>query len=98
MATTTDNSPTADKQLVETFIASVWNGEDLDALDELAPAALVVHQLGGDVTRSSREVFTSFVKEFRHAVPDLTHHPETIVAEGDHVAVYQTVTGTPENE
>lgn len=98
MTTTTDRTVTAEKELVHRFIANVWNGEDIDAIADLAPSDLVVHQLGGDITRTNREEFRTFVEEFRHAVPDLTHHPKTMVAEGETVIVYQTVTGTPERQ
>jgi predicted ester cyclase len=83
----------ANRKLVRRFVAAVWNGEDLDAIEELATADLVVHALGANVDRT-REAFLEFHTGLLDAVPDL----EDVVAESDRVVVHATIRGTPESQ
>jgi Predicted ester cyclase len=87
----------ANRKLVRRFVAAVWNGEDLDAIQELATADLVVHALGADVDRT-REAFLEFHTGLLDAVPDLEHVVEDVVAESDRVVVHATIRGTPESQ
>ena len=100
-----EHSPTADgespsvtetnRELVHRFVASVWNGEDLDAIEELATPDLVVHGIGAGVDRT-REEFLGFHAGLLDAVPDLEHVVEDVLVEGDRAVAYVTVRGTPE--
>lgn len=85
------------QELVDLFIATVWNGEDLAAIEELATDDLVVHHLGADVDRTRVE-FTEFHAGLLEAVPDLEHVVEELVAENDQVVAYVTIRGTPERQ
>jgi predicted ester cyclase len=87
----------ANRDLVRRFVASVWNGEDLDAIDDLATADLVVHGLGAGVDRT-REEFATFHAGLLDAVPDLEHAVEDVVVEGDRAVAYVTARGTPEKQ
>lgn len=85
------------KELVARFIEAVWNGEDLDAIEDLAAADLVVHGLGAGVDRT-RDEFAAFHGGLLDAVPDLEHVVEDVVAEEDQVVAYVTIRGTPERQ
>lgn len=85
------------KELVARFVDAVWNGKDLDALEDLATDDFVVHHLGADVDRT-RDEFTEFHAGLLEAVPDLEHDVEDIVAEGDRVVAYVAIRGTPERQ
>ncbi len=107
MAPEMDHSPATDgdsrgtteanRDLVRRFVANVWNGEELDAIEELATPDLVVHGLGAGVDRN-REEFVEFHRGLLDAVPDLEHVVEDVVVEGDRVVAYATVRGTPERQ
>ena len=107
MAPEIDHSPATDGEsqssvetngdLVRRFVANVWNGEDLDAIEELATPDLVVHGLGAGVDRS-REEFLEFHAGLLDAVPDLEHAVEDVVVEDDRAVAYVTVRGTPERQ
>lgn len=94
---TTAKHVVENKELVTGFIDAVWNGEDLDAIEDLATADLVVHGLGAGVDRT-RDEFAEFHGELLEAVPDLEHVVEDIVAEKDQVVAYVTIRGTPEHQ
>jgi len=84
-------------ELVRRFVASVWNGEDLDSIEELATADLVVHALGAGLDRT-REEFVEFHGGLLEAVPDLEHVVEDVVVEGDGAVAYVAIRGTPEKQ
>lgn len=89
--------PDEARDLVHQFIGTVWNGTDLDAIEELGTADLVVHGLGAGVDRE-RDDFLPFHQGLLDAVPDLTHSVEDIVVEGDTVVAYVSIRGTPEHQ
>ena len=107
MAPGTDRAPTMDgespsateatRDLVRRFVTNVWNGEDLDTIEDLATPDLVVHGLGAGVDRT-REEFVEFHAGLLDAVPDLEHAVEDVVVEGDRAVAYVTVRGTPERQ
>ena len=88
-------SADATRELVERFVRDVWNGGDLEAIGTLAAPDLVVHGLGAGVDRS-RDEFVAFHRGLLEAVPDLTHHVEDVVVEGDDAVAFVRLTGTPE--
>ncbi len=78
--------PTDDvKALVSEFIEKVWNKADMAALDELTLATYTYH-LGGQPARD-RAAMQQFVQAVHVAFPDWRVQIQTIVAEGDSVAV-----------
>lgn len=91
-----DARGTAHERLVRRFVRDVWNGEDLDAIETLASADLVVHHLGAGRDRS-RESFAAFHSTLLDAIPDLSHEIDDLVIEGDRVTARLTLTGTPEH-
>lgn len=97
MTVAAEQSVTANKELVAGFIDSVWNGENLHAIEDLATADLVVHGLGAGVDRT-RDEFAEFHRGLLDAVPDLGHVVEDIVAENDQVVAYVSIRGTPERQ
>lgn len=95
MATTQRHG--SNEALVLRFVDDVWNGEDLDALDELTTADFVTHHLGAGNDRD-RDEFREFHAGLLSAVPDLTHVVEDVVADGDDLVAYLTISGTPERQ
>lgn len=96
--TTSATQPVAEnKKLVTRFIDAIWNGEDLDSLNDLASPDLVIHGLGAGVDRTRGE-FAEFHGGLLDAVPDLDHVIEDIVVEGDRVVTYVTIRGTPQRQ
>lgn len=83
--------------LVHRFVAAVWNGEDLDVIEELAAPDLVVHHLGAGVDRT-REEFLEFHGGLLEAVPDLEHVVEDVLVEGNGAVAYVTIRGAPERQ
>jgi predicted ester cyclase len=83
--------------LVRRFVADVWNGEDLDAVEDLATADLVVHGLGAGVDRT-REEFVEFHRGLLAAVPDLDHAVEDLLVDRDGVVAHVRIRGTPERQ
>lgn len=80
------------KDLVEDYIERVWNGGEPDALDELTAPGFT-YQLGGQPPRDVAAM-KGFLAELREAFPDWNVRIETIVGEGDVVAVRWTGTAT----
>lgn len=91
------SAPEANGELIRRFVASVWNGEDLDAVEELTTTDLVVHALGADVDRT-REEFVEFHAGLLEAIPDLEHAIEDVIIEGDRAVAYVTIRGTPKKQ
>lgn len=87
----------SNRDLVRRFVTSVWNGEDLGAIEDLTTDDLVVHALGADVDRT-REEFVEFHAGLLEAIPDLEHVVEDVVVEGDGAVAYVTIHGTPEKQ
>ena len=87
----------SNETLVRRFVADVWNGEDLDALDELTTADFVAHHLGAGNDRDG-DAFREFHAGLLSAVPDLTHEVEDVVVDGDDLVAYLTISGTPERQ
>lgn len=85
------------EELVRRFVAAVWNGEEIDAIEDLAADGLVVHGLGAGVDRD-REEFLAFHGGLLDAVPDLHHEVSKLVTEGDRVVAYVRIRGTPERQ
>lgn len=87
---------TTNEQVVCRLIEDVWSKGNYDIVDELVTEDYVEHDpaLSEDVT--GREEFTENVDGFRETLVGLEKDIETVVAEGDTVAVEYTFTGTHE--
>jgi steroid delta-isomerase-like uncharacterized protein len=88
----------ANKAVVRRFIDEVWNGGDLDAIDELISEDHVDHDPGREGTPGGREGMRAFVQMYRTAYPDTHIEMGEMVAEGDLVAGNWTATGTHQGE
>ncbi len=82
------------KQLVERFVAAI-NARDLAALDTLvAPDVVRRSPSTPGVTVNSLEELKAFLRQDLAAVPDNVQTIQTLVAEGDWVAIWATYAGT----
>lgn len=95
MATAQRNE--TNEALVRRFVADVWNGGDLESIQQLTTADFVAHQLGASNDRD-RDAFKEFHAGLLDAVPDLRHEVEDVVADGDDLVLFLTVRGTPEKQ
>ena len=86
----------ANKEVVFAFAEATNNGE-WDKLDELMTENFVRHsQATPEVQVRSRDEFKDLQKKFLTIFPDQHVQIETIIAEGDYVAIYATYSGTQE--
>ena len=78
-------------------ITEVFNGGDIEVLDELLAEGFVEHNPlpGAD---ADRDGFKRTVRELREAFPDLETEVDLKVADGDLVANHWTSSGTHEGE
>jgi len=84
----------ANKELIEQFALAV-NNADWDAFDTLVTDDLKRHsQATPGVEVNSREDFVNLQKPWLEACPDQKITMEMLIAEGDKVAVYATLSGT----
>lgn len=92
------SSPTgnleANKTTVRQLIAAI-NEHDFDAIDELVAADVVRHsQATPGVEVRNREQLKEFLRQDLTTFPDAHQEIHCMVAEGDKVALYLTLTGT----
>lgn len=84
------------KATIERFIEAL-NNHDLDALDALVRADFVRHsQATAGLSIRSRDEFKAFLRQDQATFPDAYQEVLMMVAEGDKLAVYVTLTGTQE--
>jgi steroid delta-isomerase-like uncharacterized protein len=90
--TTADQNEERLKRLYD----NVWNGEDLDVVDDLVGAEYVIHdreiaeELGGP------ELYKALVRMTREIFPDMAFSLEDVIAVDDRVVVRWTMRGTHE--
>lgn len=84
------------EQIARTWFDQVWNQGNEAAIDQLMAPGANFHGLAppaaGPVV--GPEGFKPFYRQFREAFPDIHIEIDKLVAQGDTVAVYCTVTGT----
>lgn len=86
--------PEANKAVVERFVQAM-NARDFEALDDLVAPDVVRHSPSTPgVTVNSLDDFKEFLRGDFAAVPDSRQTIETMVAEGDRVAVRMLYEGT----
>ncbi len=84
----------ANKNTVRQLIAAI-NEHDFDAIDELVAADVVRHsQATPGVEVHNREQLKEFLRQDLATFPDAHQEIHSMVAEGDKVALYLTLTGT----
>lgn len=77
------------------FVADVWNGEAVDAIETLTTPDFVLHQLVAD-EHHDQVGFATFQAGILEAIPDLTIEVEDIVVQGDDAVAFVRMRGTPE--
>ena len=89
-------SAEANEALVSRYIEEVWNGHDLDAIDEIVSPEYINHAASTEEYRrgGSRRAVEWLLSVF----PDHNFDVEDIVASGDTVATRGTCSGTHEGE
>lgn len=88
----------ANKAIVRRFVEEVYNGGNLDAIDELLSEDHTDHDPAAAATGGGREGARAMVQMFRSAFPDLHVELGELVADGDLVATTWTGTGTHQGE
>lgn len=90
-----DSSAERSKRIARRYVEEVWNGGDVDAMDEILTRDQLYHDPTFDGEEDLEE-FKRFIREYREAFPDLRYDVDDYVAEGDTVAFWGRVTGTHE--
>jgi len=85
------------KAVSRRFFEEVWNGGDMDALQQLAAADIVLHDRDEGDFRGL-EAARALVSSYRTAFPDLRFAIQEQIAEGDKVATLWKATGTHRGE
>lgn len=80
------------RALVASYVEKIWNGADLDALEDLTTPEYT-YRLGGHPPRDI-DAMRQFLDELRTAFPDWTVEIESIVADGGVVAIRWTGSAT----
>jgi steroid delta-isomerase-like uncharacterized protein len=83
------------KKLVETLCKSVFQNHDFSRLDEIMRDDYIQHN---EDAAQGKVGFIKFHEHFFEAMPDFTYTVRKIVAEGDTVILYATVTATHQGE
>lgn len=82
------------KQLVRRAVEQVWNGGNLDAVDEFVASDFVIHAATPEKEVHGPEGTRQYFTMLRQAFPDLHFTIEDQVAAGDRVVTRWTATGT----
>jgi steroid delta-isomerase-like uncharacterized protein len=85
----------ANKAACQRFYDQALNQSDTTAVDSLVAADAVEHQqMPPGYPSGTTAAIKKFIAEWHVAFPDMKITVEKMVAEGDHVAIYSTMTGT----
>ena len=87
------------KQVVRRIVEEMFNAGKLDVADEIFSPEFV--DRGHDQMAQKKggpDGFANFVKTIREALPDINAAIQTMVAEGDYVAMWNTATATHRGE
>lgn len=80
------------KELIRDLFERVWNGGDLDVVEEVFAPGFRFHAPGGGEA-ANREAFKRFLSAFQSTFPDGRWEMEDLVAEADRVAFRVTFRG-----
>jgi len=83
------------KKLVETLCKSVFQNHDFSRLDEIMRNDYIHHN---DDPPQGKAGFKKVHEQFIKAMPDFRYTVKKIIAEGNTVMMYSTVTGTHQGE
>ena len=87
----------SNKALLRRDLEEVWNQGNLDAIDELFAADVILHEAPPGAL-SGAEGVKQVVAGYRAAFPDLHFTIEDLIAEGDRVVNRWSLTGTHKGE
>lgn len=90
-------SPDESKQLLERYVAEVWENGNLDALRDFLAADYRRH-VSPTLPPLDLEEQTQRLAGFRSAFPDIELKVAEVIAEGDRIAFRSTITGTHRGE
>ena len=95
---TTDDT-TSNKMIVQRYVDEVQNGHDLDAIADIFSKNFIDHTASGGGAfvggiNGLKQGYASFLAAF----PDLHATIDALIAEGDKVVAYKTLTGTHSGE
>ena len=80
-------------------IFDVWDGDDLDALDDLLAEDVTLHAPEGvRGTVHGRDAYRNTLRMIRTGLPDLAFEADEVVAEGDVVMASCTFRGTHDGD
>lgn len=79
------------KNIVNKLIDDVFINHDLSGLDDIMRDDYIQHN---DIAAQGKAGFVALFKQTFKAIPDFRYHINRLVAEGDIVVAYVTVTGT----
>jgi steroid delta-isomerase-like uncharacterized protein len=85
------------KAISRQFIERVWNEGNLEAIDDLTTADVVLHDRDAGDHRG-HEAVRAFVKTFKDAFPDSRYSIDEQIADGDTVVTRWTARGTHTGE
>jgi steroid delta-isomerase-like uncharacterized protein len=94
----TNESATANKQLVDAFIQALFTDGDLGAVDRYLDPNMVNHDRPFPGASDGPEGMRQAAAMFRRALPDWHSEVEQLVAEGDTVVERFTASGTHRGE
>ena len=89
----------ANKAVVQRYIDEIQNGHSLDAIGDIYSEDFIDHTASGDGIfvggiEGLKQGYATFLKAF----PDLHSAVDDLIAEGDKVVAYKTLTGTHSDE
>jgi predicted ester cyclase len=82
-------TPTDPADVVRNWIERVWNGHDLDALDDLHPTPFL-----NEGAPSTPDDARAWLRDMWATFPDLKYAIDEVVSAGNRVAIRWTATGT----
>ncbi|WP_246998722.1 ester cyclase [Halosolutus gelatinilyticus] len=85
-------------ETVRRDVEEIWNGDDLDAIDDLVSDDFVYRNPMVEEDVRGPDEYRWLVENFRGAVPDFEMTVEEMIADGDTVATRFRTTGTHEKE
>ena len=88
------SSTEENKKLVETLCVTVFQNHDFSRLDEIMKDDYVHHNENDDPFPDGKNQFREFHERFFKSMPDFRYNINRIIAEGDIVMLWATVTAT----
>ncbi len=84
------------KEIAETYVARIWNDQDLTAIDDFVSDKCVIHSSLGEFIGKSH--LKTVVQTYLKAFPDISVKNNVVIAENDLVAVQWEVKATHQGE